>query len=324
MARSLVPLVSVVVPTYNRRASLDAVVGPLLDDEATGEVIVVVDGSDDGSLELMRERAADDDRLRPIWTPHRGQATARAIGLDASRYSVALLIDDDVVAAPGLVTGHAAHHAGHPPLVVVGAMPVPERLQSEGGAPTRLYAAWYEQQTRAYRADPEEVLRSLWGGNVSLPRAAALRVGVANTAFDARYNEDREFGLRLLRAGLEGRFDPDLRAEHLYERSRARFLADAQATGEGTWLVHELHGDLLGRFPADDFAQYLSKPMAAAVRLSLRRRGRPLVGVTSTLAMAAGALGLSTVEQRALTAAFHMIRLRAALERSRRPYNPGS
>jgi glycosyltransferase involved in cell wall biosynthesis len=306
------------MPTYNRRESLDSVVAALLADDATGELIVVVDGSRDGSLELLREIAARDARLRPIWTRNRGQASARELGLEAARYPVVLLVDDDVLAQPGMVSGHAAHHAGHPALVVVGAMPVPEQLQVEGGAPARLYAAWYEQQVRGYVERPEWILRSLWAGNVSLRRDAALRVGLSNPAFDARYNEDRDFGLRLQRAGLEGRFDPSLRAEHHYRRSLPAFLADAEATGEGSWLVHELHRDLLGPFPGDDFAAYLSPVMAAAVRLSRRRRGGILVAATAGLARLTAALRLEPLALRALTAAFHMIRQRAALTRSRR------
>jgi hypothetical protein len=228
------------------------------------------------------------------------------------------MIDDDVLAAPGMVSGHAAHHAEHPALVVVGAMPVPERLQAEGGAPARLYGAWYEQQARGYVERPEEILRSLWAGNVSLRREAALEVGLSNPEFDARYNEDRDFGLRLRRAGLTGRFDPTLAAEHLYRRSLPAFLADAEATGEGSWLVHELHRDVLGPFPTDDFAGYLSPLMAAAVRLSRRRRGAPLVAATAGLARVCAALRLEPLALRALTAAFHMIRQRAALARSRR------
>jgi glycosyltransferase involved in cell wall biosynthesis len=306
------------MPTYNRAASLGAVVDALLADDATSELIVVVDGSDDGSLELLRRRAETDPRLRPLWTPNQGQAAARELGLRAARHPVVLLIDDDVLAGPGLVSGHAAHHVARGDLVVVGAMPVPPRVQAEGGAPARLYAAWYEQQLRAYREAPGEILRSLWAGNVSLRREAALRVGLSNPDFDARYNEDRDFGLRLLRAGLVARHDPALRAEHHYRRSMRSFLADAVASGEGSWLVHRLHGDILGPFPADDFAHYLSPAMAAAVRLARRPRGRIVVGAVVAAARVADALGLESVAQRALTAAFHMVRHRAALSRSRR------
>src|SRR4051794_4498652 len=151
MPGALPPRVSVVVPTYNRRDTLGPVVDALLEDDATGELIVVVDGSTDGSLELLQEKARVDPRLRPVWTPNRGELAARELGLQSAEHPVVLFIDDDVLPEPGLVSGHAAQHAATPGLVVVGAMPVPERLQARGGAPVRLYGAWYDRQARAYQ-----------------------------------------------------------------------------------------------------------------------------------------------------------------------------
>jgi hypothetical protein len=246
-----------------------------------------------------------------------GELAARELGLEHAEHPVVLFVDDDVLAGPGMVSGHAAHHAQAPGLVVVGAMPVAAHRRAR--AAERLYAAWYDQQVRGYEQDPAQVLRSLWAGNVSLPRDAARRVGLSNSAFDARYNGDRELGLRLLRAGLEGRYDPALRAEHIYERSPRAFLDDARATGEGTWLVHALHGDLIGPYPADDFERFLSPAMAAAVRLARRPRAAPLVAAIAALARAAAALRLEGLAEHALTLAFNMLRVRAALARSRRP-----
>src|SRR3954452_25167071 len=120
MPSALAPRVSVVVPTYNRRALLGAVVDALLADPATSELIVVVDGSTDGSLELLRERAATEPRLRPLWTANRGELAARELGLEAAQHPIVLFVDDDVLAGAGLVSGHAAHHAGTRGLVVVG------------------------------------------------------------------------------------------------------------------------------------------------------------------------------------------------------------
>ena len=52
-AKSSGALVSVVIPTFNRRPFLQATISPLLEDPATGESIVVVEGSYDGSIELL-------------------------------------------------------------------------------------------------------------------------------------------------------------------------------------------------------------------------------------------------------------------------------
>ena len=47
------PSVSVVVPTFNGAPLLERILRPLLDDPAASEVIVVVDGSRDGSFDLV-------------------------------------------------------------------------------------------------------------------------------------------------------------------------------------------------------------------------------------------------------------------------------
>ena len=272
------PPISVVMPTFERGDRLEPVVRALLGDPGTSELIVVVDGCRDGSLEQLEAMAAADPRLRPVWTENRGENGARELGLRTATHAVALLIDDDVLAGPGLVSGHARHHAGRDDLVVLGHMPVPADVQERGGAPARLYARWYEEQCRAYEARPGQVLDHLWGGNLSLHRERALAVGLDNPAFDARYNPDRDLGLRLAAAGLTGRFDRALRAEHRYQRSLGAFLRDAAATGEGTWLVHQLHPDAVGPMPQDAYLRTCSPRTRPAVRFApppAQRAGHP-------------------------------------------------
>jgi glycosyltransferase involved in cell wall biosynthesis len=306
------------MPTYERCDRLEPVVAALLADPGTTELIVVVDGCRDGSLELLESMAAADARLRPMWIENRGENGAREAGMRAASHPVVLLIDDDVLAGPGMVSGHAAHHAERDDLVVLGYMPVPEPWQARGGAPARLYAAWYEGQCHQYDSAPDRVLENLWAGNVSLRRDRALAVGLQNPAFDARYNPDRDLGLRLAAAGLTGRFDRALAAEHRYERSLDAFLRDAAATGEGTWLVHHLHADAVGPMPQDAYLRTCSPRTRPAVRLARRPRSGPAIRAATALARAACAAGVRRLDERAASLAFAMIQQRAALERDRR------
>lgn len=61
------PKVSVIIPVYNveqyLRECLDSVVGQSLKDI---EIICVNDGSTDGSLDILREYASQDDRIAVI------------------------------------------------------------------------------------------------------------------------------------------------------------------------------------------------------------------------------------------------------------------
>lgn len=273
------------MPTYRRRDRLHAVLAPLLADPAALEVVVVVDGSDDGSIELLRDLARTQPRLRPIWQENAGEGAARHAGVRAATGDVVLLLDDDVVAEPGLVAGHAARHGDGVPRVVVGYMPTPEPRPDDAAAfATRLYAEAYEGRCARYESEPETVLRHLWAGNISLPREACLDVGLSSDAFTERYHPDRELGLRLLEAGLEGVFDRSLRATHHHDRGLDAFVRDARSQGAGWTLVHLLHPQSAGPLPADRFRAGLPRPLAALIDAC--RRPRVAATVSSALAQA--------------------------------------
>ena len=91
------PIVSVIIPTYNRAALVQRAIESVLAQTHDGvEVIVVDDGSSDGSAERLRLRYGDDARVTCIVTDHRGAAAARNQGLAAvSGTHVAFLDSDD-------------------------------------------------------------------------------------------------------------------------------------------------------------------------------------------------------------------------------------
>lgn len=230
--------VSVVVPTYNRRGLLADVIEPLLEDQATLEVLVVVDGYDDGSFEFLQTWARDEPRLRPLWQDNSGEAAARAAGLAAARGEIVLFLDDDVVAEPGLVTRHGlAHQQASGGLLVLGyippAMPQPRR---PGRAPTYVYEQDYERVCAAYERDSRQVLLNLWAGNLSLSRNDALAVGMAGLPI-LGYHADKQFGYRCEAAGMRGVFSRTLRARHHHERSVDQFRDEIRRQAQARQLL---------------------------------------------------------------------------------------
>lgn len=222
------PTVSVVIPTYNRRGYIERVVGPLLDDDAALEIVVVVDGCADGTHELLLKLAEQHPRLRPVWQENAGAGQAREAGLQRAKGEVVLVLDDDVVASPGLVSGHAAAHVGQARLLVVGYMPpvLPVPRQPDQ-APSYIYASDYERVCRAYEREPQQILLNLWAGNFSLRREDAVEVGMSDGA-SLGYHADKAFGYRCFEAGLRGSFSRQLKATHLHHRSLERFRAELQ------------------------------------------------------------------------------------------------
>ncbi|MHB8294037.1 MAG: glycosyltransferase family 2 protein [Acidimicrobiales bacterium] len=319
-----IPSVSVVMATYNRALLLPISVEAVLKDPSVSQVLVVVDGSTDGSMELLESMAAADARLMPRFVSSVGQYAAIAGVLDEVTSDVVLLIDDDVVADPGLVAGHARHHVTDQ-LVVLGYMPVsplPAEAQSrvtstQSRVTSRLYAAEYEAHCRRYETKPETILTGLWGGNLSLRTADLRRVGLDATTFPAQlYHTDTDLGVRCSKAGLVGVFDRALSARHLHSRSIEGFLRDARSRGAAMHWLHGLYPDL---FPSPGFIAQASIGRAGAAQLALGLASRPAIADRLTAAAVAGArlsatLGQRSCEEAAIRLARRMQHLAGASE----------
>lgn len=95
------PLVTIIVPVYNVRAYVGECIESLLNQTYTNlEIILVDDGSTDGSEAVCDEYAKKDSRIRVIHQENQGPAAARNAGLDhASGEYVTFVDSDDVVAS---------------------------------------------------------------------------------------------------------------------------------------------------------------------------------------------------------------------------------
>lgn len=90
------PFISIIVPVYNIKPYLPKCVESLLSQTFHHfEVILVDDGSTDGSGWLCDTFASNDARIRVIHKPNGGLSSARNYGLDASRGDYMLFVDGD-------------------------------------------------------------------------------------------------------------------------------------------------------------------------------------------------------------------------------------
>jgi len=97
-------LISVIIPVYNRTNYLPECMDSLFAQSYRNlQIILVDDGSTDGSVELCRRYAREDERIHFIAADHGGVSAARNLALEAAKGEYVLFVDSDDVIHPLLV-----------------------------------------------------------------------------------------------------------------------------------------------------------------------------------------------------------------------------
>lgn len=117
-----VPSVSVVVPVHNVALYLDDCIRSLCGQaHADIEIVLVDDGSTDGSSEICDQWASQDERVRVIHQENQGSSAARNAGIEVSTGHYLTFVDaDDLVAADLVSTMYAWTVTHNADLVITG------------------------------------------------------------------------------------------------------------------------------------------------------------------------------------------------------------
>lgn len=240
--------ISVIIPTYNRRHVLERTLPGVLAQDFPPqdyEVIVVMDGSTDGTAEMLRDLKPKCS-LRVLESQHRGAGAARNLGIRAAVGELVLFLDDDLITTPGLLGQHCAAHTGADPCVVQGRMYI-----APDSSHTIIRAA-IERIGDAYygRIRPDMDLRFPEGTsslvalsylvNSSMPLDPLVRCGGFDEQFLAA--EELDLGLRLWKMGLTFRYLPAAVVHEYYVKTSADYLrSQAKASGAGDLRTSRKH-----------------------------------------------------------------------------------
>src|SRR5438477_7593531 len=140
----MMPTASVVIPTRNRCATLATLlerVAPQAEG-AAAEVVVVDNGSTDGTPGTLRQREAG-GKLRTVFEPIPGATRARNAGARAARGEVVAFGDDNALPADGWLAALLAPFA-NPQVAAAGGR---VRLRFAGALP-----AWWDAALATYLA----------------------------------------------------------------------------------------------------------------------------------------------------------------------------
>lgn len=116
------PVVSVIMPVYNARPYIAAAVRSVLDQTfADFELIIIDDGSTDGTADILRRLAAADPRINLLHQKNSGVCCASNRGLVAARGEFFARMDHDDVALPDRLLRQVEFMRANPEVVAVGA-----------------------------------------------------------------------------------------------------------------------------------------------------------------------------------------------------------
>lgn len=228
--------VSVVIPTYNARDQIASALAMLDEHDGTFEVIVVDDGSTDGTAEML-EGARLSVPLRVLRERRRGRAVARNLGAAEARGRILLFIDADTRPTPGLVAAHARHYRHEDRLGVQGrTLQHPETLR------TTFMRAMYLLPDLSPRSRRNLSITHVTARNLSVTRRAFQEVGGFDEAFGGYGYEDTDLALRLRQVGVRFLYEPAALVYHTDVEELADVISKRREAGENAVYFWNKHG----------------------------------------------------------------------------------
>ena len=201
------PFVSVVVSFHNEGAFLNQCVASLLElsyPPERFEIILVNDGSDDGSEEAVSELVrANEARIRILTQPDKGPAAGRNLGVSNAKGSIVAFTDPDCIVDKGWLKQHVANY----------------RSEDIGGVEGKVETDW-DQLMEPIRISPAGYRYVTC--NISYRREVLEKVGLFDEQF--RWKEDDEVAYRVIKAGWKIVTDEHAIIYHPVKKLSARGL----------------------------------------------------------------------------------------------------
>jgi glycosyltransferase involved in cell wall biosynthesis len=185
------PLVSVIIPVYNGSRFLgDALRSVVRQEYPELEIIVVDDGSTDGSAQIATEFAG----VRCFSQPNQGPGAARNAGIERARGEIVALLDQDDEWASGKLRAQVAALAADPGLDL-------------SLSHTRTFLEPGMNRPSWLTEDQLRMTKGFFPGSLAVRREVFARIGLFNPAY--RYGSDGDWFFRARDAGLRFAYAED-------------------------------------------------------------------------------------------------------------------
>jgi MoaA/NifB/PqqE/SkfB family radical SAM enzyme/glycosyltransferase involved in cell wall biosynthesis len=231
--------ISIVIPTYNRKLKLKACLESLFRQDYPQdvfEIIVIDDGSTDGTKYMVEEFSRINPNLRYFNQKRKGPAAARNLGIKNARAQIVGFTDSDCILDKDWVKAMVRAHS------------LDKQAAAVGG--------FTEVDSRNIKALVSQFLSD---GAIQTPingKTETIFFPTCNVSFKRDYlacgfnelfplpaGEDLDFFWRLFKNGGRFRYQEDIKVFHDCHPGLFSFLKQAYMYGRGNYLVQHMHRD---------------------------------------------------------------------------------
>jgi glycosyltransferase involved in cell wall biosynthesis len=225
--------ISVIIPTYNNREVLRETIRAVREQTLAAElyeIVVVDDGSTDGTAEMVAELAGRPGALiQYVTQANRGRSAARNLGVRSARGRIVIFVDSDLWATPTMLAEHLKHYsAGIAGLGVQGRAVT--HAESRVGPFMQVKDLTPDlTMRRRHDLSPFHVTTR----NCSMFRQDVLDAGGFDETFSGYGWEDIELGIRMHARGVRFEYEPAALGYHHHVENLAGVREKLRQAGVG-------------------------------------------------------------------------------------------
>jgi glycosyltransferase involved in cell wall biosynthesis len=231
------PLVSIIIPTYNRPESLRRCILSLVSldaDRSQFEVIVVDDGSAN-NCESIVEKESSDLHLVFLRQENQGPAAARNLGASHAKGRYLAFLDDDCslpkdwfAIVPRFLDEHTMLGGQTINMLTKNIFSIASQELVD-----YLYGYFSKNSSEA---------QFITSNNMIVPASLFMEIGGFSVEFTKAAAEDRDFCDRWLLAGQSTRYSSEIVVEHWHDLTFRQFLQQHFGYGLGASIYHMMRG----------------------------------------------------------------------------------
>jgi glycosyltransferase involved in cell wall biosynthesis len=227
------PTFSVVIPTYNRLSLLKRTLESLFRQECDSyEIIVVSDGSTDGSHEYLTALASE-GKLFYFSQQNQGPALARNLGIQHARGTHIAFIDDDCIAPPDWLKQYAESFEATD-VAGIGGSSRTGNTSSIFAVVNDLIVNFFKENINTRADVPTPFLTS---NNAAYKKSSLDNIGGFHKDFK-RGAEERDLNFRLTQAGEKLLYDASIVIDHVNDADFIAFVKHQFEQGRGSYLLY--------------------------------------------------------------------------------------